>query len=534
MLAHHSKNRIYFSNKKPHETGQAALFAAALIPVVLLSGLFIFNTGQLTAAKLKTRNAADAAAFSAMQMEARELNFIAYTNRAMVANQVAIGQTISLISWGHYVSTLGSNIKNVGTVASFIPGVGAIIATITNAIAQTTTALNQGIETASGILLPALDVADAALSGAQEAYHMANGVFDPGSGNNRPGGAMTAVAEQLVKLNDPNGQLNAIILATNLGNYFKNRGELIQRWGGDKDAAQARMAYMINASRDGFTEARNSLPNPLSPIRSGNMVITGWEFRRTGGSEIAKTSEGKYVWSGMDTLSFHIWTRKGLFFGGKKWIETPLGYGAAQTGNNNNHPYLGNYLEVQATPQTTFPVSEQTRTLQAYQNSRTQNPRGSSSAASRDPQEQDKIGATARPVGGDATRFSAGGVSRHWDFNRNSKRLIASNGDPADAMPSYVVVVEHARSSIRDASNALGINRPAQGKSNISLTQDVQENPVRSIAKAQAFFRRPASLWSRSDGYDERGNLFSPFWEARLVDINAAERAQYASLLGLK
>ncbi|MHB1282027.1 MAG: pilus assembly protein TadG-related protein, partial [Acidithiobacillus sp.] len=77
--------------EKHTESGQAALFAAVLIPVVLLAGLFVFNTGQLTATKLKTQNAADAAAFSAMQMEARELNFISYTNRAMVANQVAIG-----------------------------------------------------------------------------------------------------------------------------------------------------------------------------------------------------------------------------------------------------------------------------------------------------------------------------------------------------------------------------------------------------------------------------------------------------------
>ena len=53
--------------------------------------------------------------------------------------------------------------------------------------------------------------------------------------------------------------------------------------------------------------------------------------------------------------------------------------------------------------------------------------------------------------------------------------------------------------------------------------------------------RRPAkivdveqSLWQRADAYDERANLFSPFWEARLVDLNARERSLYATLLGLQ
>ncbi|MBU2840141.1 hypothetical protein HF670_11340 [Acidithiobacillus thiooxidans] len=525
---------MIFTAKKIAESGQAALFSVALIPVILLAVLFVFNTGQQTAVKLKTQNAADAAAFSAMQMEARELNFIAYTNRAMVANQVAIGQTISLVSWGRYINSLGVNIRNVGNFAQIIPGVGSIIATITNAIAQSTNVLNQSIETASNVLLPALDLADSALSGSQEAYHLANGVFDPGGGNNHPGGAMTAVAEQVVKLNDANGQLNTIIMATNLSSYFKNRGNLLQRWGGDKEQAQNRMASMINASRDGFTSTRNNLPTPLLPVKSGNLYVTGWEFRRAGGSEIAKTSEGKFVWSGMDTLSLHVWARKGIILGGKKWIEIPLGYGASQTGNGSNFSYPGQYLEKSSTPQTVFPSTERTVNLPAYQDSRSQNAQGSNIAAFKNPGEQDSTGASMRSVGGDATRFSAGGINRYWDFNRNSPQLKDANGDPADVMPSYVVVVEHDRQNVRDASNALGIKQSAQDKTNISLAQDNPGKHIRSMAKAQAFFRRPASLWQRADAYDERANLFSPFWEARLVDLNARERSLYATLLGLQ
>ena len=141
------------------ESGQIALFSALLIPAILLAALFVFNTGQLSAVKLKTQNAADAAAFSAMQMEARELNFISYTNRAMIANQVAIGQTISLVSWTHYVKSLGLNIQRAGTIASFIPYVGQAIMMITNGIAKAATLLDQSVSNAAKVALPALDIA---------------------------------------------------------------------------------------------------------------------------------------------------------------------------------------------------------------------------------------------------------------------------------------------------------------------------------------------------------------------------------------
>ncbi len=48
---------------------------------------------------MRLANAADATAWSIATLEARALNYDAYTNRAIVANEVAIAQAISLISW---------------------------------------------------------------------------------------------------------------------------------------------------------------------------------------------------------------------------------------------------------------------------------------------------------------------------------------------------------------------------------------------------------------------------------------------------
>jgi hypothetical protein len=63
---------------------------------------FLFNTGQLSSEKTRLVNTADAVAYSAGVMHARALNFDAYTNRALMANEVLVAQTVSIASWVAY------------------------------------------------------------------------------------------------------------------------------------------------------------------------------------------------------------------------------------------------------------------------------------------------------------------------------------------------------------------------------------------------------------------------------------------------
>ncbi|MBN3752469.1 hypothetical protein G3N95_05925 [Paraburkholderia sp. Tr-20389] len=77
----------------------------ALVPALLFLlvggvGLYVaFGSFQMTSAKIKLQNTADAAAYSAAVLQARDYNFSAYTNRAMVANQVSAAQVVALKSW---------------------------------------------------------------------------------------------------------------------------------------------------------------------------------------------------------------------------------------------------------------------------------------------------------------------------------------------------------------------------------------------------------------------------------------------------
>ncbi|QQC66732.1 pilus assembly protein TadG-related protein [Paraburkholderia ginsengisoli] len=94
--------------KRSARKGRARVASAsgqALVPALLFLlvgciGLYVaFNSFQMTSAKIKLQNTADAAAYSVAVLQARDYNFSAYTNRAMVANQVTAAQVVALKSW---------------------------------------------------------------------------------------------------------------------------------------------------------------------------------------------------------------------------------------------------------------------------------------------------------------------------------------------------------------------------------------------------------------------------------------------------
>lgn len=87
--------------------GQALIFGTFMLLAALAILYFLFNTGQLVREKTKLTVTADAVAYSGSVMQARLLNFDALTNRAMVANTVAIAQLVSYSSWVEYVRNMG-------------------------------------------------------------------------------------------------------------------------------------------------------------------------------------------------------------------------------------------------------------------------------------------------------------------------------------------------------------------------------------------------------------------------------------------
>jgi len=124
-----------------HQRGQSSVFVIVFLSITILSLVFLYKAGMLTSKKMELQNAADGVAYSVAILEARDLNFMAYTNRAMVANEVAIGQAVGLASWprhwegvGHYhlilCGTRLEPIANALILLKPIPYVGAALSKI--------------------------------------------------------------------------------------------------------------------------------------------------------------------------------------------------------------------------------------------------------------------------------------------------------------------------------------------------------------------------------------------------------------------
>ncbi len=96
----------YSLRGKRGQFGQALVYGLFFLVAGLAALFFLFNSGQLVAEKTKLVNTGDAVAHSAGVLQARVLNFDAYTNRAMVANTVAIAQLVSLSSWVQYIDNI--------------------------------------------------------------------------------------------------------------------------------------------------------------------------------------------------------------------------------------------------------------------------------------------------------------------------------------------------------------------------------------------------------------------------------------------
>ena len=103
------------------QRGQALVFTTVTALIMMLAMLSMYSIGQLTNEKIRLQNTADAAAYSAAIAQARDYNFSAYTNRAMIANDVAVAQLVALRSWSE---NYNETFKSGGMTSKADPGQG--------------------------------------------------------------------------------------------------------------------------------------------------------------------------------------------------------------------------------------------------------------------------------------------------------------------------------------------------------------------------------------------------------------------------
>lgn len=541
------------------ESGQAALFALLLIPTAIVATLLVFNTGQITANKLRVQNAADAAAFSAMELQARQMNLDAYLNRAMLANEVAIGQAVSILSWSRYAYRAGDNIQEVlgkiKDVSKFIPYVGSVIASAIQAWQQVIKTSSKAVgdpNYGAGVLyakafLPLANNMDAAYAGAQQAFNLTLGV-------STPRGAVQETVNQMVDLNAPGAEVIAYP-ATAL-EYWAERRNFVTTWGGHanpKDGdpgGRTRMASMINQGMQPFTANRDHGFGSPS-LLDISLYVAGIESHKYGGTQLAQGKDGNYIWSAADTVHTWVWYRRYGIFGGKKTIyNKSWGWGGAWSLPRPAGPsefvyyhsdllrrqgWKDAYVEPQA-----IDKSVQWPSKPVYVGAWSD--QDGIDKVVRDDRDRVSTDTTIDPlgVGRGAIRQAQRGIAEYRDLAW--KKRMDKQGDMADTAPKFIVLVSLPTKKVKDSVTALGISadptdggkKPSLGWMGMRLDTNGAgrggNEGVRAAAAAQVYFRRPDALWPRGDGLDERANLFSPFWSTRLVDLSAAEKTSILAI----
>lgn len=302
-----------------YQSGQTMVFGLVFIVVILIGLIILFNTGQLTRHKMEVQNAADAAAYSAGILTARELNFMAYTNRAMVANQVTIGQFAAFQSWGkkYKLGSTGftSGFAILTAVLTPIPVIGPGLSTVITKVFQFTLKgydlLNKIV---SQIMMKLGKVANVYIPAMQKLY-----VFHQKS---LTLGTLATQMDMIPKVIDDNAKgaklsnfgALAVFLSAKEQNLLtsdltsKATGETFLRTSDDQKGKR-RFAAFVNDSRDGWTkDRRRDLGFDLSSSTNlgfGTLKTEGFVgFKNIrGGTELRFLgSKEKYNWSSLDTV----------------------------------------------------------------------------------------------------------------------------------------------------------------------------------------------------------------------------------------
>jgi hypothetical protein len=275
--------------------GQAFVALLALLAVLSLAFVAVFDTGQIMVAKLRLANATDAAAYSMAVWDARSLNFSAAMNRAVIANEAALAQSVSLRSWSAYMNR---TLSNVGAVTRWLPYLNAA----TEVLRRFWQGFDRGLQPSLGVAESLFSTAIPLLAGAQDIMLQSS-----------EAGALSILRETLAA-NDPMAEITAGGQALLLHGMGQARG-FTAGYAGPRRARQR--AVVLN-SIDGFVRQRNVRLSPL-------VVAPVVRFEKRGGTELL----GFEQWRAVDALSLHA--RSGLLLG--RWRErTPVGWGAAANG----------------------------------------------------------------------------------------------------------------------------------------------------------------------------------------------------------
>ncbi len=306
--------------------GQASVFVLVTAAVLVIAALMVYNVGRLNLTRVHLQNAADSAAYSGAVEMARAYNFASYSNRAMVANQVAIAQMVGLASWSRYYCLIYSTGKcgkfspngtgDVIRVALDLVGGGKPGTLVLKVYTTGSSAIFTKLNTATGLAVTAMDLVVKTLSSASRGYYTA-ALFDLGLSAVNNGGLVRTVLQQ----NDSKAQISTATLGTGGAaaqaatlsslNQVKGFIKTYKPLNPSNGDPNNRFHNIVMASRDTFSRSRSSAEIPpftslLTSVGNclgdgvGFMIVSSFGFHGS-----TSLSADNKTWSAQDKSNIY-------------------------------------------------------------------------------------------------------------------------------------------------------------------------------------------------------------------------------------
>lgn len=501
--------------------GQAMVLFLVLVGAICLGLLLLFDSGQAINKKVRLVNTADAAAYSVAVQQAKMLNFAAYMNRARIANEVAIAQFVSMWSWLNMIHTHTLSLirtMQLIQVALAFTGVGAALIPAVKAAETGLKVAEKAVAVTRTIAHRAIGPVVGILSGINRAYAGA-ARFAVGLGATAEG---LQVARKVVEKNDPTASIPVEGLAL-LGRHLTAAsavvdGGLLESY--DPDGTQPRdregmnrFRNVVMGSRDKFSADRGDNGGIPQILEAGS-----W-----GGTDLVDYKR----WAGMDIVQIQV--------GPVDWLSGPAGWGGAQAIERVT-ARLPAFTRIRSGPN-----GSEGWVSHPHNNAHYQPYGGARGNAARSAEQYPSVngpivitaGASSSPRQRRDAYFG-GYTGLHAYNDVRNDRARRPEGD--DAGPKFTVYVVSGAEHARTSEHIDGIGGPAGGV--LELRGDTPRGGTTAIATAQTYFNRPPAFglfarrvprrWNQapqSDAQLEAGSLFSPFWQARLVETPLTDYA---------
>lgn len=539
------------------QRGQALVFATVTLAAVLLVLLVLFSSSQLTSERMELQNTADATAYSVATIAARDYNFSAYMNRAMVANQVTVGQIVGIASWNEFVAQIIEDVEIL--CDALLPEAAAFCEGVKNAWKTYETTYEKKVAPSA---IKGLGAWVEALATTQNVFHyaMAEAVLQnllPSTGGllqkgvlaqNDPDASLLKLSDQISDV--PEEVFRFAALTKGVADWWRFSKRYGMEGAAERGRELERFAEVVQGNRDGFLRARNwsgstsfkSLTRFADEILKRvtdyvEHLLPGWlktaldkigllhsaisrmidftldhlvpgdlkaEITRAGGTDLKQGGKDQdHAWASVDTLQLKMTLEFSMKIPWPKVKIVPpeLKWGWKRIHFKQSWPLpLGWGSSIAKSPQLSqadLEVYKAGNYEAQYGTSFKQNPEASWLAV--------LDSRRSAPLSGYK------GVSPYQDVADPAKHR-GSDG------PAFLFVVSKERGKIRTAQVA-GFGAPAGSSGVMKLGSLRLEDPD---------FKRMYVLSKAGLHFGKQGqyaNLFNPYWEARLVEVSDAERA---------